>query len=146
MSSVLRLRLPLRRSSARRLRTSFSALLDANGVPAKAAGEVLLAADEAFTNAFMHSGDVAGEVRVHAEVRDSHVVVEVRDAGCGFDPRAHDVTATPDPRLAHGRGLFLIHHLMDEVEVSSRQAGDGTVVRMVKRFPRRPPRAAASRG
>jgi len=146
MSSVLRLRLPLRRSSARRLRTSFSAMLDANGVPAKAAGEVLLAADEAFTNAFMHSGDVAGEVRVHAEVRDSHVVVEVRDAGCGFDPRAHDVTATPDPRLAHGRGLFLIHHLMDEVEVSSRQAGDGTVVRMVKRFPRRPPRAAASRG
>jgi len=140
----MRLRLPLRRSSARRLRTSFSALLDANGVPAKAAGEVLLATDEAFTNAFMHSGDVAGEVRVHAEVRDSHVLVEVRDGGCGFDPRAVDVTSTPDPRLAHGRGLFLIHHLMDEVEVSSRLAGDGTVVRMVKRFPRRSPRAAAS--
>jgi anti-sigma regulatory factor (Ser/Thr protein kinase) len=146
VSSVLRLRLPLRRSSARRLRLSVTALLDAGGVPAKAAGEVLLAADEAFTNAFMHSGDVTGEVRVRAEIRESHVLVEIRDGGCGFDTRAVDMTATPDPLLAHGRGLFLIHHLMDEVEVSSRNSGSGTVVRMVKRFQRRPARAVAAHG
>ncbi len=146
MSTVLRLHLPQRRSSAWRLRSSVSALLAANGVPAKAAGEVLLAADEAFTNAFMHSGDVAGAVHVRAEIRDSHVLVEIRDGGCGFDTKAIDVTAAPDPLLAHGRGLFLIHHLMDEVEVSSRKTGAGTVVRMVKRFQRRPSRAVAARG
>ena len=145
MSSVLRLRLPQRRSSARRLRLSISALLDAGGVPAKAAGEVLLAADEAFTNAFMHSGDVAGEIRVRAEIRDSHVLVEIRDGGCGFDTGTVDMTATPDPLLGHGRGLFLIHYLMDEVEVSSRKTGGGTRVRMVKRFQRRPARAVAAR-
>lgn len=143
MSTILRLCLPLRRSSAGRLRSSVSGLLLANDVPAGAAGEVLLAADEAFTNAFMHSGDVAGEVHVHAEIRDSHVLVEISDGGCGFDPDALDVTAPPDPLRANGRGLFLIHRLMDEVEVTSRGAGTGTVVRMIKRF-RRPSRVVAS--
>ena len=143
MSTVLRLRLPLRRSSAASLRSSVSGLLAANDVPSATAGDVLLAADEAFTNAFMHSGDVAGVVQLHAEIRDSHVLVEIRDRGCGFDPGVVDVTATPDPLVAHGRGLFLIHRLMDEVEVTSRGTGAGTVVRMVKRF-RRPPRVVAS--
>ena len=138
MSPVLHLRLPLSRSSARRLRAAFSAHLAANGVPPEVAGEVLLAADEAFVNAFMHSGDVAGEVEVGAEVRDGHVLVEIRDRGCGFDTAAVDVGSMPDVCVPHGRGLFLMYHLMDQVEVRSRETGEGTLVRMVKAFTRRP--------
>ena len=138
MSPVLRLRLPLTRSSARRLRAAFAAHLAANGVPPEVAGEVLLAADEAYINAFMHSGDGAGEVEVGAEVCDGHILVEIRDQGCGFDAAALDVGSIPDPRASHGRGLFLMYHLMDQVEVRSREAEQGTLVRMVKAFTRRP--------
>jgi anti-sigma regulatory factor (Ser/Thr protein kinase) len=136
VSDALRLRLPLTRGAAKRMRSSIAGLLSAHGVPPKAAREVLLAADEAFINAFMHSGDAAGRVDVRAEVRAGRVVVEIRDRGCGFDPRSIDVEAVPDPLATHGRGLFLIHHLMDDVEVCSRKRGAGTLVRMVKGFTR----------
>jgi len=137
VSDVLRLRLPLTRVAAKRMRSSIAGLLSEHGVPPKAAREVLLAADEAFINAFMHSGDAAGLIEVRAEVGAGRVVVEVRDHGCGFDPRSVDVEAVPDPLATHGRGLFLIHHLMDDVEVQSRKRGAGTRVRMVKGFSRR---------
>ncbi len=142
VSDALRLRLPLTRVAAKRMRSSIAGLLSENGVPARAAREVLLAADEAFINAFMHSGDVAGLVDVRAEVGAGRVVVEIRDRGCGFDPRSIDVKAVPDPLATHGRGLFLIHHLMDDVEVRSRKQGSGTLVRMVKGFSRRRTRVA----
>jgi anti-sigma regulatory factor (Ser/Thr protein kinase) len=143
---VLRLNLPPRRASARELRASLSGYLASNGVPRTIADEVLLAANEAFVNAFMHGGDVAGAVQVRAQVLDSRVLVEVRDRGCGFDPTSLDVDTTPDPLLAHGRGLFLIHHLMDEVEVRSPATGQGTLVCMGKRFSQSPPRVAESLG
>jgi anti-sigma regulatory factor (Ser/Thr protein kinase) len=129
----LGVRLPIKRSSANRLRTALSGHLAANGVPRKAAREVLLAADEAFNNAFMHSGDV-GEIELRAEVGSSQVVVEIRDRGCGFDARGFDARAIPDPLVSHGRGLFLMHRLMDEVEVRSPGVGASTYVRMAKTF------------
>ncbi len=139
----MRVCLPLRRSSANRLRTALTLHLASNGVPKKAAREVLLAADEAFNNALMHSGDV-GETELRAEVGRSRVVVEIRDRGCGFDARRFDAGAVPDPLVSHGRGLFLIHRLMDEVEVRSSGAA-GTHVRMAKTFAR-PVRAPGRRG
>ena len=48
-----------------------------------------------------------------------------------------DDEAVPDPLVTHGRGLFLIYHLMDKVEVRSPATGRGTLVRMAKRFSRR---------
>ncbi len=146
MSPILRLRLPLTRPAARRLRAASSAHLAAHGVPSAVADEVLLAADEAFINAFMHSGDVAGAVEVRVEVRDEHILVEIRDQGCGFDAAAVDVASVPDPLLPHGRGLFLIYHLMDQVEVRSHESEPGTLVRMVKGFSQRPLRVLESPG
>jgi len=145
VSDVLRLRLPLTRVAAKRMRRSIAGLLSASGVPPKAAREVLLAADEAFINAFMHSGDVAGLVDVRVEVRTDRVLVEIRDRGCGFDPSSVDVEAVPDPMATHGRGLFLIHHLMDDVEVRSHERGAGTLVRMVKGFSRHRPVAGLAK-
>jgi anti-sigma regulatory factor (Ser/Thr protein kinase) len=146
VSPVLRLRLPLTRPAARRLRAASSAHLAAHGIPPEIAGEVLLAADEAFVNAFMHSGDVAGAVEVRVEVGDEHILVEIRDRGCGFDVGAFDAGSVPDPLVSHGRGLFLIHHLMDQVEVRSHESEPGTLVRMVKRLSHRPLRIVESPG
>ena len=113
----MRLRLPLRRASARTLRASLARHLAQNDVPRPAADDVLLAADEAYINAFMHSGDIEGEVDVRAEVRAGRVLVEISDGGCGFELGSVDVWSRPDPFKTHGRGLFLIHHLMDDVKV-----------------------------
>ena len=138
----LTLQLPLVRTSARRLRVALAEHLAARKVPRSATRDVLLAADEAFVNAFMHGGDVEGTVTVRADVQSNRVLVTICDDGCGFDIDALDVRSRPDPQSAHGRGLFLIHHLMDEVEVRSHAAvrgvagrgasGPGTLVRMVK--------------
>ena len=133
------LQLPLVRASARHLRVALAEHLAARRVPRGATRDVLLAADEAFVNAFMHGGDVEGTVTVRADVHSNRVSVTICDDGCGFDVDALDVRSRPDPQSAHGRGLFLIHHLMDEVEVRSHAAvrgaaGPGTLVRMVKAF------------
>ena len=138
------LQLPLVRASARHLRVALAEHLAARKVPRSATRDVLLAADEAFVNAFMHGGDVEGTVTVRADVQSDRVLVTICDDGCGFDIDALDVRSRPDPQSAHGRGLFLIHHLMDEVEVRSHAAvrgaagrgaaGPGTLVRMVKAF------------
>ena len=125
----LSLQLPLARTSARQLRVALAELLAARKVPRSATRDVLLAADEAFVNAFMHGGDVEGTVSVRADVQDNRVSVTICDDGCGFDIDALDVRSRPDPQSAHGRGLFLIHHLMDEVEVRSHAAVRGAASR-----------------
>jgi anti-sigma regulatory factor (Ser/Thr protein kinase) len=142
--TVLQLSLSMRRASARRLRASLSGYLGSNGVPRATVNEVLLAANEAFVNAFVHGGDVTGAVTVRAQVLDGRVLVEIRDRGCGFDTQAMDIVATPDPLVAHGRGLFLIYQLMDQVDVRSPGSGQGTLVSMAKSFSRRPSRVAES--
>lgn len=119
----LTLQLPLVRASARHLRVVLAEHLAAQKVPRGATRDVLLAADEAFVNAFMHGGDVEGTVSVRADVQGNRVSVTICDDGCGFDVGALDVRSLPDPQSAHGRGLFLIHHLMDEVEVRSPPEG-----------------------
>jgi serine/threonine-protein kinase RsbW len=94
--------------------------------------DVLVACDEALINAFMHSGDVEGHIEVCADVRDHRILLTVRDHGCGFDLGTRDVVDIPDPLLTRGRGLFLIHALMDEVDI--RSGAGGTLVGMVKRL------------
>jgi anti-sigma regulatory factor (Ser/Thr protein kinase) len=60
---------------------------------------------------------------------DSRVVVTIRDQGVGFVPER---ITLPDPHsfADHGRGLYLIHALVDEVEYTR---ADGTTVRLVKK-------------
>jgi anti-sigma regulatory factor (Ser/Thr protein kinase) len=143
---ALRLSLPPRRASARELRATLAGYLASNDVPRATSDQVLLAADEAFINAYMHGGDVAGAVEARAQVLDGEVLIEIRDRGCGFDAGTVDVDTMPDPLVTHGRGLFLIHHLMDKVEVRSPATGRGTLVCMAKRFSRRASRSVESIG
>lgn len=131
-TGLLQLSLPPRRASAGIFRATLREHLARNAVPAALAEDVVLACEEAFINALMHSGDVEGEIACSVSVADERVEVVVCDHGCGFDSATLDLSATPDPLRAHGRGLFLIHYVMDEVELSSQE---GTEVRMIKFLP-----------
>lgn len=91
---------------------------------------VRVALGEALSNAILRGNGATGRhVRVRATVSDDTVVFDVFDEGPGFDmDTARQDATTPENILREdGRGLFLMHQLMDRVE---RFRADGNVVRL----------------
>jgi serine/threonine-protein kinase RsbW len=93
---------------------------------------VELALDEALDNAVVHGNRMDRQKLVHILCRcepGKGISVVVRDQGQGFDP-----CAVPDPTAAenigadHGRGIWLMKSVMDEVSFER----GGTEVRMRK--------------
>jgi serine/threonine-protein kinase RsbW len=95
--------------------------------------ELALALTEALANAVKHGSknNPALEVRCLAVAEDSALTVTVSDSGPGFDP-----TSVANPlefaglTAEHGRGLYMIRQLVDEVHFSR----NGADIRMTKRF------------
>ncbi len=118
-------------SSAAVLRETLTAYLAANGVDDATSRMIVLCADEALINAVAHAA--GSPVGVFADLRDNHFTLEVSDGGPGFDPSQIDRVAEPDLMSEHGRGLFLISSLMDDLEILS--DGHGTTLRMERDLP-----------
>jgi serine/threonine-protein kinase RsbW len=114
------------------MRRDLRAYLLEHSLDQRAVNEVVLAAEEALINAIAYAGDAEGAILVSAWVRRGAASVEVRDVGGGFDVRGIEPGTTPDAERLHGRGLFLIHSVMDEVEITS--GARGTTVHMVRRL------------
>jgi serine/threonine-protein kinase RsbW len=93
---------------------------------------LFIALDEAFVNAVKHGNkyDANKIVRVSAEVSSKEARFTVEDEGEGFD-----VNSIPDPTnpenlfKASGRGVLIIHNVMDEVRYNER----GNRLEMVKK-------------
>jgi anti-sigma regulatory factor (Ser/Thr protein kinase) len=92
--------------------------------------DVLLALDEAVSNAIRH-GSLGGDpVQVSVESDGEWLEMTVRDAGP--TPRLPRLPAEPPPVLqTGGRGLWLILQLVDEVRLQ--RIGDGTRLIMRRR-------------
>ncbi|MGH2747996.1 MAG: SpoIIE family protein phosphatase [Actinomycetota bacterium] len=104
-------------------------------VPVEVSQEVLLAVGEAAANACRHGrppDEVRSEVRIQCALEGEEVTVVVADDGRGFAPEAIVPNGLPDRFAAGGRGLFLIHQLMDDVDIDS--SAEGTTVRMTRRI------------
>jgi serine/threonine-protein kinase RsbW len=95
--------------------------------------EIETALREAIANAVRHGcgNDGAKEVEAWVGCDESRgMLIVVRDPGPGFDP-----ANIPSPIVgqnvfrSHGRGIYLINELMDEVSFES----GGTEIRMLKR-------------
>lgn len=95
---------------------------------------VEIALREAITNAVLHGNRANPErtVTICCEVGlRSGVSVIVRDEGQGFDPASvSDPTTTQNIECDHGRGIYLMRALMDEVHFEQ----GGTEVHMRKQF------------
>ena len=77
-----------------------------------------VALGEALANAILYGNrqDPDKRVRIRAEFRPGEAVVTVTDEGPGFDPAAVEDPTRPENRdKSHGRGLFLLRSLSDEV-------------------------------
>ncbi len=96
--------------------------------------EIELALNEALANAIKHGckGDTTKSVRVSVECDPkAGMLLVVRDPGEGFAPEE-----LPSPLIgerlfaSHGRGIYLINKLMDEVRIE----GGGTEIWMRKKY------------
>ena len=89
---------------------------------------------EALANAVIHGNRENPSKRVCVECRcyaDGEVSITVRDEGQGFDTNAVPDPTAPGRRLSeHGRGIYFLKTLMDEVSFEE----GGTVVRMRKKL------------
>lgn len=94
--------------------------------------DIEIALREALTNAIVHGNHEDPEKRVYVETRcsqDGEVSLTIRDQGKGFDYLVlPDPTATWNRLSLHGRGIYLMRALMDEVRFEE----GGTVVKMHK--------------
>lgn len=94
---------------------------------------IQIALSEALANAVMHGAHADARKKIECEVscdKTRGVLIIVRDPGKGFDP-----STLPSPIAGnnvyeqHGRGIYLINQLMDEVKFLK----NGSEIRMVKR-------------
>jgi len=92
-------------------------------------GKLLLGVVEGVNNAIVHGNklDKSKNVIVEYSVEEDKVLFIIIDEGSGFD-----YTNIPDPtkpenlEKTHGRGIFLMHHLADEIEFED----NGSTVKM----------------
>ncbi len=92
--------------------------------------DIMLALQEALANAILHGcgNDPDKRVRCVVEVSPSAITVIVQDPGPGFDAgSAIDSTEDGTNLTEHGRGIYLMRSLMDEV--SYRHRGSEVVMK-----------------
>ena len=92
---------------------------------------LLVAVIEAGTNAIQHGNAFHDHKTVlfQFKVRPTEILIQVDDYGNGFDPgKVGDPTDASQLLNPHGRGLYLMRELMDEVTFSIRSDNGTTVV------------------
>ena len=93
-----------------------------------------LSLHEALANAVVHGAkeDPSKTVECLVACDDQRgILIIVRDPGEGFDPKAIPTCTVGENLYSnHGRGIFLINQLMDEVQFRK----NGTEIHMVKRY------------
>ena len=96
--------------------------------------QVNLAIVEAGTNAIRHGNGNNPEkmTEFRFRIEKDKLIVSVKDCGTGFDPEDVADPLSPENFMKPcGRGIFLMHALMDEVEYIINE-DCGTEVRLVK--------------
>lgn len=120
-ASVLELVLTGDSTAVAAARDRMMDFLEEQGVADEEAIDILVALQEALVNAVLHGckKDPSQVIRCSVEVDAEAITIVVKDPGEGFDAAA--VTDSSDDGINltnHGRGIFLMRGLMDEVGYS----------------------------
>jgi serine/threonine-protein kinase RsbW len=95
--------------------------------------EIELALSEALANAVVHGAKADPSKIVECDVacdEEKGMLIVVRDPGAGFDPaQIADPCCGENIFSSHGRGIYMINQLMDEVRFQK----NGTEIHMIKR-------------
>ena len=103
--------------------------LEQVGVESDCVYDFELALSEACTNVLLHSGP-GDQYVVRLDMEDETGRIRVVDVGHGFDSALLQADG-PLPEAERGRGLGLMHALVDRVQLTSR-AEAGTIVTLEK--------------
>lgn len=132
LSERLDLSVPADAEAIARVVDAISETLEGLEVPEQKRFEVALAVQEALANAVVHGcgNDPSKQVRCRLQSNpEGRILISVTDPGPGFSPER-----LPDPKRQenvyadHGRGVYLIRQLMDEVQIER----PGNEIRMWK--------------
>jgi serine/threonine-protein kinase RsbW len=129
MTGEFRARFPNTRRAAAFARRSLIAHIAAYGYPDGDLADIETAVGEALANAAEHGHRGGSGFEVRAFVQRDRIVIEVQDEGGGF--RAAAYSPKPAHDAPRGFGIYLMRHLMDEVDFDK----GGTCVRLTKRLP-----------
>lgn len=96
----------------------------------KLAYDLNLVLTEAMANAIQHAnvGDPAKEVHLEINIVAQRLIIRVYDFGIGFDVKQY--IEPRHPLDEHGRGIYLMHTIMDEI--SYQTTDNGHVLEMIK--------------
>ncbi|MBD3165503.1 ATP-binding protein [bacterium] len=97
---------------------------------------IAISVSEAVNNAIIHGndGNPSLQITIDFKIEQECLHISVTDQGDGFNPAEVPDPTDPENLLAEsGRGLLIIRHLMDEVELTNGENG-GTRVVMSKAF------------
>lgn len=109
--------------------------LAAAGIAESRRYDIMLALSEAVTNAIRHGSSQLHNAVVDVEVAvtTDSVSIKVSDQGSGFDPdQLPDPTEGQNIYVPHGRGVFLIKTLADNVAFNFSEDGTTVVVNFVR--------------
>lgn len=129
---TLSLQLPRDRLSVPITRHLVRAAMDEIGVVSDDGDAVDLAVTEACANVIDHSGP-GDAYDVAVTISPSACHIRVVDVGRGFDHEALSLSGMASHDAEHGRGVALMHALVDQVRFES-EPERGTVVHLVKRL------------
>ena len=86
-------------------------------------GKLLLAVVEGVNNAIVHGNKLESDkdVVLQYDISDNEIQFIIADSGPGFDYKSLPDPTTPENiEKSHGRGIFLMKHLADEVEFNEK--------------------------
>ena len=118
-------------SYIRKTSTEIEELLRSKNVDDSVIFDIRLSAEEAIKNAIIHGNknDKKLHVFVSYSLKGNKFTIEIEDQGKGFNPgRIPDPTLEENLLNVNGRGVFIVHKLMDEVKYNNK----GNKVSMVK--------------
>jgi anti-sigma regulatory factor (Ser/Thr protein kinase) len=113
--------LPCRSDSVLVVRALLHRDLERWGVPEEVADAILLASGEAVTNAVVHGswGQHDSAMVIRWATTGGRFSFSVQDRGPGFDSSRAAMSRRAHPSQNRGRGLYIMHALMDRVVVDS---------------------------
>jgi anti-sigma regulatory factor (Ser/Thr protein kinase) len=120
------LRVPADIQAVAFVRSAIACVLDREDWPAESAGRVLLASNEAITNAIEHGSPDGGLVEVELVVTYERADIRIVDEGVPGAAVPRCPSEPPPITAERGRGLVIISRLADDFEMTP--AGTGTEV------------------
>lgn len=114
------------------IRDFITAAATALGFEADAASGMILAVDEAASNAIMHGyRNGPGDLELEVQRAGDDLIVLLRDAAPDFNPLtvpAPDTSLTVEERVLGGMGIYLMRKAVDNVMYKKRPKGGNELV------------------